>query len=205
MRNLWHTVSMKRLTHLVLALLLCLPYIAISADGVNFTGLRTSSSARIVNAFIDQQYATLFGNQPFSEEEEQVLFDTDTAIAQTSLRRDRIADAIEQYERASGLARQEKLSLARTLKQIDTAIIEHQEALIQSQNSSQVASLDIRKTQERIAETQASISANTQTLMNYLEYTYARGTSIYDSGEIDLMKALILESGSMGDTLRSIQ
>ena len=159
--------------------------------GITF-GAEISRTSKILDDFKLQQKEYLFDVIPFSQTEEQKLFERENKVNWLESFLERIENAKNQYKVQKDFATRKKLTLENVIKEYDTSIDTtiyqiNQIIWVIAVKENEITSLiwQISDMKKKIIETRA-------TLMKYLSIIYSKSSVIYNNQDVDIFRVIVM-------------
>jgi len=169
-------------------------------------GLKKKTTARILDNFNKNEKELLFDTFPISLDDELgiALQEKKKRTMEAVLARlDRIQS---QYKEQKKEVTKKKLTLKALVKSLDDSIEEAAANIATLQNEIAQKNRQMSDLSSKIDDLQTKIDSNKKALLEYLSYIYSQSDRLYDdsNNEIDIMKSILLNDGSLSDVMSDI-
>lgn len=198
------------ISYITLAFLLIGQYVpsfvyAAPNDPTTIVGIKKSRTSKILDNFKNQEKVLLFENIPFSSDDELGIFNAEKKMNSLSDVLKRIESSKDQYKEQKRIVTREKITLKRTIAELDTSISETEQSIKDTEDRISEKNREIAQYSVHIEELQQKIIDNKEIILEYLTYIYTKGDLIYSqTQDIDVMKSIILNDGDISDILNDI-
>lgn len=174
-------------------------------DDTSFLWIKKSSSARILDNFKDRQQVLLFENVPISSEDEEMIFDSDSKLAELEKQLKMVEDRKKVLKERKRNVTKQKFDLKTALKELDDSIAQTESDIKDKEDEILSKNLEISELTSKISDVNAKIDANKKTILNYLSYIYTKWEWMYsEDNEIDVVKSIVLNDWDIAEMLSDI-
>jgi len=178
---------MNKKTSLVLIATFATSYLATSF------AIDATRSGAIVDNFKERHKVILFETLPFTDTGVNDILEQEYRMNGLDALKTRMAGIEEYYVGKKNETASERMTLETALKGIDNSIAATNSSITQTQNTILEKRQKIQVLEHASLELKRKISSYRQTILSYLANIYSEGNLIMDdSGEIDMMQALIM-------------
>ncbi len=164
-----------------------------------------SRTGKILDAFKEQEKEYLFDVIPFSQTDEQKLFEREKVVSNLESYMSRINNAKTQY--ASGLsnATRKRKTLENAISELDTSIESTLLQIQRTEGNILAKEWEIISLEGQISDMSKKIQEQREIILKYVNIIYNQGTTVYDNKEnVDVLKVLIMDSEDLSSIFLNI-
>lgn len=147
---------------------------ATQSDPTTIVGIKKSRTSRILDTFKDQEKVLLFENVPFSSDDELGIFNAERKMNSLSDILKRLQSSKEQYKEQKRIVTREKITLKRTISELDASITETEQSIKDTESRISEKNREIAQYTQHIEELQQKIAINKEAILKYLTYIYSK-------------------------------
>lgn len=178
---------------------------AAESDPTTIVGIKKSRTSKILDTFKNQEKVLLFENVPFSSDDELGIFNAERKMNSLGDILKRLQSSKEQYKEQKRIVTREKITLKRTISELDASINETEQSISDTEDRISEKNREIAQYAQHIEELQQKITVNKEAILRYLTYIYSKWDLIYDDSQnVDIMRSIILNDGDISDILNDI-
>jgi len=147
---------------------------AAESDPTTIVGIKKSRTSKILDTFKNQEKVLLFENVPFSSDDELGIFNAERKMNSLSDILKRLQSSKEQYKEQKRIVTREKITLKRTISELDSSISETEQSIKDTENRISEKNREIAQYAQHIEELQQKITVNKEAILRYLTYIYSK-------------------------------
>lgn len=175
------------------------------ADSTNFLGIKKSHSAVILDNFKEKQQELLFENIPISNEDEGLLFDSDSKLRNLEEILKRIESRKDTIKERKKNITRKKITLKNELEDIDEWIKQTEEEISLKEKDITRKNIKIINLVTKIKNLNERVASSKKTILSYITYIYSKWDSMYsEQNDVDVVKSIILNDWDIWDLLNDI-
>ena len=177
----------------------------ILSAATTFVFADVSRTGKILDAFKEQEKEYLFDVIPFSQTDEQKLFEREKVVSNLESYMSRINNAKTQY--ASGLsnATRKRKTLENAISELDTSIESTLLQIQRTEGNILAKEWEIISLEGQISDMSKKIQEQREIILKYVNIIYNQGTTVYDNKEnVDVLKVLIMDSEDLSSIFLNI-